>query len=119
MPSQPIATWMMPCSSRSVHALGTSRRRQIIGLIPSSHTLSCTTPSSSGGDRSGDVFRDDRFAGVIPPVYRPAPPWAPHGFLCSPTRPAMGIFGDRETDPPAAEHRAGNDGRGAAFRVHG
>jgi hypothetical protein len=84
MPSQPIATWMTPCSSRRVHVLGTNRRRQTIGLIPSSHTLSCTTPFSSVGNRGDGGFRDGRFGGVIRPVYRPAPPRAPHGFLCSP-----------------------------------
>jgi len=31
-----------------------------IGLIPSSHILSCTTPFSSGSDRGDGGFRDDR-----------------------------------------------------------
>ena len=39
MPSQPIATWIMPCNSRKVQASDTSTRRHTIGLIPSSHTL--------------------------------------------------------------------------------
>jgi hypothetical protein len=79
MPSQPIATWMTPCSSRRVHALGISRRRQIIGLIPSSHTLSCTTPFSVGGDRVGGSSLGDGFdRRLIPPVYRPALLGAPH-----------------------------------------
>ncbi|MGH7119760.1 MAG: hypothetical protein ACREFP_12350 [Acetobacteraceae bacterium] len=69
---------------RRVHALGVSRRRQIIGLTLSSHTLSCSTPFSSGGGRGGGFFRDDRFGGVIRPVYRPAPSRTPHGFLCTP-----------------------------------
>src|SRR5690348_8228471 len=80
MPSQPIATWITPCSSRRVHVLGTSRRRQIIGLIPSTHTLSRTTPSLSGGGRSGGFVRDDRFGGIIRPVYCPAPQRASRGY---------------------------------------
>ncbi len=63
---------------RKVHALGASRRRQIIGLTLSSHTLSCSTSFSSDGG-----FRDDYLGGVIRPVYRPAPSRTPHGFLCS------------------------------------
>ena len=39
MPSQPIATWTTPCSSRNVMESGTRTRRQIIGLIPSSRSL--------------------------------------------------------------------------------
>jgi hypothetical protein len=52
MPSHPIATWMTPCSSRRVQALGTSTRRHTIGLIPSSQTLICTIspPSASATD---------------------------------------------------------------------
>jgi hypothetical protein len=47
MPSQPIATWSTPCSSRKVQALDTSTRRHTIGLIPSGHTLICTMPAAS------------------------------------------------------------------------
>jgi hypothetical protein len=46
-----------------VLVLGTSRRRQTIGLIPSSQTFSCTTPFSSDVARKGGFFRDDRFGG--------------------------------------------------------
>jgi len=55
MPSQPIATWIMPCSSRKVQVSGTRRRRHTMGLIPSSQTLTCTTPAASatGGAASG------------------------------------------------------------------
>ena len=47
MPSQPIASWTTPCNSRSDTDSGTRTRRQIIGLIPSSRTLSCGI--ASGG----------------------------------------------------------------------
>jgi hypothetical protein len=69
-----------PCSPRRVHVLGTSRRRPIIGLIPSSHTLSRTTAFLSGGGRSGGFIRDDRFEGIIRPVYCPAPQRASRGY---------------------------------------
>lgn len=53
----PIATWIMPCSSRKVQVFGTSRRRHTIGLIPRSQTLTCTTPnlSTTAGAASGSV----------------------------------------------------------------
>ena len=51
MPSQPIASWTTPCSSRNVMESGTRTRRQIIGLIPSSRTLSRTiAPMASAAD---------------------------------------------------------------------
>lgn len=39
MPSQPIATWITPCSSRSVKADVTKTRRHTIGLMPTNETL--------------------------------------------------------------------------------
>ena len=50
MPSQPIASWTTPCSSRNVMESGTRTRRQIIGLIPSSRTLSRTFAPGSAAD---------------------------------------------------------------------
>ena len=50
MPSQPIASWTTPCSSRNVMESGTRTRRQIIGLIPSSRTLSRTIAPGSAAD---------------------------------------------------------------------
>ena len=50
MPSQPIASWTTPCSSRNVMEAGTRTRRQIIGLIPSSRTLSCRIDLGSAAD---------------------------------------------------------------------
>jgi hypothetical protein len=52
MPSQPIATWITPCNSRSVKDVGTSTRRHIIGLIPVSHTLICRSASAFATGRS-------------------------------------------------------------------
>jgi len=65
MPSHPIATWIMPCSSGKVQVSSTSRRRHTIGLIPSSHTLTCTTPTASGmaGGGSGSTARLGCFEG--------------------------------------------------------
>src|SRR3954452_11495160 len=53
MPSQPIATWTTPCSSRKVVAAGTSRRRQTIGLTCSSRTFSWRAGPALG--RSGST----------------------------------------------------------------
>ena len=50
MPSQPIASWTTPCSSRNVMESGTRTRSQIIGLIPSSRTLSRTIAPGSAAD---------------------------------------------------------------------
>ena len=50
IPSQPIASWTTPCNSRSDTDSGTRTRHQIIGLIPSSRTLSCRIAS---GDTAG------------------------------------------------------------------
>ena len=47
MPSQPIATWITPWSSRSVKFAGTRTRRHTIGLIPISQTLTCRIASAS------------------------------------------------------------------------
>ena len=66
MPSHPIATWITPCSSRKVQASSTSNRRHTIGLIPSSQTLTCTTPIASGtGDAgSASALAFDCFEGL-------------------------------------------------------
>ena len=50
MPSQPIASWTTPCTSRKDMDSGTRTRRQIIGLIPSSRTLSCRIPLGGAAD---------------------------------------------------------------------
>jgi hypothetical protein len=52
LPSQPMATWITPWSSRSVNVAGTRTRRQIIGLIPASQTLTCriASPSAIAGE---------------------------------------------------------------------
>ena len=50
MPSQPIASWTTPCSSRNDTDSGTRTRRQIIGLIPGSRTLSCRIVPGSAAD---------------------------------------------------------------------
>lgn len=67
----PIATWMTPCSSRKVNVSGTSSRRQTIGLIPSSHTLICTTGSASAKDGALSAEELVRFGDrVTRPAYR-------------------------------------------------
>jgi len=48
MPSQPIATWITPCSSRNEYPAGTTTRRQAIGLIVSSHTFNCRSALAPG-----------------------------------------------------------------------
>ena len=76
MPSQPIATWITPCSSRKVQVSGTSNRRHTIGLIPNSHTLNCTEPTASGlGDLvPGSAAGSGCFAGRgTRPAYRGRP----------------------------------------------
>lgn len=50
--SQPMATWITPCSSLRVYDAGTSTRRQIIGLMSRSRTLSCRI-----GEASLDLLR--------------------------------------------------------------
>src|SRR3954452_15130144 len=58
MPSQPIATWTTPWSSRRVVAAGTSRRRQTIGLTCSSRTFSWRAGPMLG--RSGSAGSSGR-----------------------------------------------------------
>jgi hypothetical protein len=36
-----MAAWITPCSSSRVHATGSSIRRQIIGLMPTSRIFTC------------------------------------------------------------------------------
>ena len=50
MPSQPIASWTTPCSSRNDTQFGTRTRRHTIGLIPSSQTLICRIAPGSAAD---------------------------------------------------------------------
>src|SRR5271166_3460415 len=85
MPSQPIATWSTPCSSRRVQAEGTSRRRHTIGLTPSNHTLTCTIASVTDGARFS-VGRGCFGRRVIQKDYchTSRPSGAPHRSSCSP-----------------------------------
>src|SRR3954462_5795207 len=76
MPSHPIATWITPCKSRNVQVLGTSTRRQTIGLIPSSQTLTCTisAASASAADEAVSTTGLVRFgARVTRPAYHRSP----------------------------------------------
>src|SRR3954471_4927053 len=51
MPSQPMATWKTPCSSRKVQSAGASTRRHTIGLTNLSQSFSCRMePDGSGED---------------------------------------------------------------------
>ena len=65
-PSHLIATWITPCGSRKVQVSSTSNRRHTIGLIPSSQTLTCTTPTASGtgGAGSASALAFDCFEGL-------------------------------------------------------
>ena len=45
-----LPSWTTPCSSRNVMDSGTRTRRQLIGLIPSSRTLSCRIDPGSAAD---------------------------------------------------------------------
>ena len=62
MPSQPMATWIMPRSSRSVKFVGTRTCRHTMGLIPVSQNLTCrfarvsAAGFSSGNGASAVVF---------------------------------------------------------------
>jgi len=58
--ASPIATWITPCNSCKVQVSGTSTRRHTIGLIPSSHTLTCMTPAASGTGGAGPQSAPDR-----------------------------------------------------------
>ena len=48
-----MATWITPWSSRSVNVAGTRTRRQIIGLMPVSQTLTCKIASQSATASAG------------------------------------------------------------------
>src|SRR3954469_4022532 len=51
MPSQPMAIWKTPCSSRKVQSAGISTRRHTIGLTSLSQSFSCRMePDGSGED---------------------------------------------------------------------
>jgi hypothetical protein len=52
MPSQPMATWITPWSSRSVKFAGTKTRRHTMGLMLVSQTLTCrVAPASAAGTK--------------------------------------------------------------------
>src|SRR4051812_23130068 len=80
---------MTPCSSRRVNDAGTSTRRQIIGLMFRSRTLSCRIGEARGSTFFAAGRRGTRRSGVMlpPSAYtpskRPATP-ASHTFACSP-----------------------------------
>src|SRR5437667_1073893 len=97
MPSQPMATWITPCTSRKEYPAGTSSRRQTIGLIVSSHTFNCRSAlAPSIGDGAARLGRSR--LEVTKPDYRPHITFrheAPHGSLCSYTCP---LDADRSCD---------------------
>ena len=65
MPSQPMATWITPWSSRSVNVAGTRTRRHTIGLMPISQTLTCRTVVASAAGSEGDACRGRRASAVV------------------------------------------------------
>src|SRR3954454_6725624 len=71
MPSQPIVTWITPCSSRSVKLADTRTRRHTIGLMPTSQTLSCRTTSIfTAASGEGSILGDGFSRRFIRPDYR-------------------------------------------------
>src|SRR3954468_22244735 len=50
MPSQPMAIWKTPCSSRKVQSAGISTRRHTIGLTSLSQSFSCRMEPEGGGE---------------------------------------------------------------------
>ena len=73
MPSQPIASWTTPCSSRNDTDSATRTRRQIIGLIPSSRTLSCRIASGGAADFTDSMTENYALLGGSIKI-------DPHGF---------------------------------------
>ena len=71
MPSQPTATWITPWSSRSVNVAGTWPRRQTIGLMPTSQTLTCRTALAfAAGSEKGTTATEGFSRRFIRPDYR-------------------------------------------------
>src|SRR5271156_5762941 len=74
MPSQPMATWITPCSSRSVKVVGTRTRRHTMGLTPTSQTLTCRIALASAAGSEGVTSRAEGFGRrFIRPDYRLSP----------------------------------------------
>src|SRR3954469_9028858 len=95
MPSQPIVTWITPCSSRSVKLTGTRTRRHTIGLMPTSQTLSCRTTSTfTAASGKGSTAVDDFSRRFIRPDYRlPAQPFqGTPEILMLPQRRGVAVF---------------------------
>jgi hypothetical protein len=59
-----MATWITPWSSRSVNVVGTRTRRQTMGLMPTSQTLTCRIALASAAGSEGITSGTEGFIGL-------------------------------------------------------